>query len=234
MLLVGRWIFEATWTAYLWSEALLACPQVSVARGPTGSGVVIATDGRVAWLLTAAHVAVYERVTVAFVSRQSYPEVAWYGRQATVVARWPDQDLALVRFETGGRPVPVLPLAPPWQRPRRFPAPASSIGWGPDGKIRLQVEQILHREYVQRDGKPGIFFWQTATPPAAGRSGGPLLDGQRRVIGLAVAARDSRGYYLHHDEILAALCLQGYSHLIPRPSPSGYHYKSPKILKERR
>ncbi|MCS7022947.1 MAG: serine protease [Gemmataceae bacterium] len=201
--------------SWLWVEAALACPRVSVVRGPTGTGVVIAVEENVGWLLTAAHVALHERVEVAFITLQSYPEVAWYGRQATVVARWPDQDLALVRFQTGGRTPPVLTLAPAWQRPRRFPAMAWSIGLGPQGTPQLLPEQILAREYVEREGKRGVFFWQTATAPVAGRSGGPLLDAQRRVIGIAVAARGARGYYAHHDEILAALYQAGYGRLIP-------------------
>lgn len=222
MMPAALWMMRGAIIAYLWSEVLLACPRVSVARGPTGTGVVIAVEGQVGWLLTAAHVAIHDRLEVAFATRQSYPEPAWYGRQATVVASWPDQDLALVRFETGGRTVRVLPLAPPWERPRRFPAIAWSIGWGADGVPRAQLEQIQNREYVERNGKQGVFFWQTASPPTAGRSGGPLLDTRHRVLGIAVAARGTRGYYLHHDEILAALCQQGYSRLIPRSIKRGH------------
>jgi S1-C subfamily serine protease len=201
-------------TSYLWANALLACPRVSVARGPTGTGVVIALRENVGWLLTAAHVAIDERVEVAFTSWQSYPEVAWYGRHARVVARWPQQDLALVRFETGGRKISVLPLAPPWARPKRFPATAWSIGLNAEGVATVQTERLEAREYVDDAGRHGVFFWRTTRAPSAGRSGGPLLDAQRRVIGIAVAARGSRGYYLHHDEILAALLTSDYKYLL--------------------
>jgi len=210
------WIMPGVMTSFLWTDALLACPRVSVARGPTGTGVVIAVQNDIGWLLTAAHVAIDERVEVAFTSWQSYPDVAWYGRQARVVARWPQQDLALVRFETGGRRIPVLPLAPPWARPKRFPATAWSIGINPEGVATLRSERLEAREYVDDAGKEGVFFWRTAQAPVAGRSGGPLLDAQRRVIGIAVAARASRGYYLHHDEILAALLSSHYKHLLPK------------------
>jgi len=207
-------IIPSVTTSFLWADALLACPRVSVARGPTGTGVVIAHQEEVGWLLTAAHVAIDERVEVAFTSWHSYPEVTWYGRNARVVARWPQQDLALVRFETGRRKVPAIPLAPAWERPKRFPATAWSIGMNTEGIAVVRTEQLEAREYVDDADRNGVFFWRTNQAPSAGRSGGPLLDVQRRVIGIAVAARGSRGYYLHHDEILAALLTGGYKHLL--------------------
>ena len=102
-------ILDAHW------QAVLACPRVST-ETTTGPGVVIGVKDGFAYLLTANHVAASDRVEVRFTSRENYPRPAWYGDGAMVVARWPDPDLALVRFPVGKRGVNVLPLAPAWLR----------------------------------------------------------------------------------------------------------------------
>src|SRR4051812_33660957 len=115
VLLVALALLDARWAL------LLACPKVSAPGTADGTGGVIGVKDGFAYVLTANHVAASDRVEVAFTSRQTYPRPTWYGDGAAVVARWPDPDLALVRFPTRGRDVPVLPLAPPWQRPKAFP-----------------------------------------------------------------------------------------------------------------
>jgi S1-C subfamily serine protease len=202
-------VLDAHW------NAVLACPQVS--GESRGTGVVIGVKDGFAYLLTANHLAVSERVGVQFSSRENYPKAAWLGLGATVVARWPDPDLALVRFEVGKREVPVLPLAPAWQRTKTFPVAARSIGLGSQDAAVASGEVIEAKEYVKHEGKGGAFFWRTMAQQESGRSGGPLLDAQGRVIGIAVATRGGRGYYAHHDEILAALKREGHGRLIPTP-----------------
>jgi S1-C subfamily serine protease len=203
-------ILDAHW------HAVLACPRVSSGVA-TGTGVVIGVKDGAAYLLTANHVATSDRVEVQFSSRENYPKPAWFSEGATVVARWPDPDVALVRFPLGKREVAVLPLAPAWQRPKAFPAAARSVGVGSGEAAAVRGETIESREFVKREGKGGAFFWRTKTPSELGRSGGPLLDSRGRVIGIAVAARDGAGYHAHHDEILAALKRDGYGWLIPIP-----------------
>ena len=78
----------------------------------------------------------------------------------------------------------------------------------------LRGDTIEAREFVTREKKQPAFFWRTETPPELGRSGGPLLDAQGRVIGIAIAASGQKGFYAHHDEILAALKRNGFSWLV--------------------
>ncbi len=198
--------------------AILACPKVSVAGGAAGSGVVVGVKDGFAYLLTAAHVVPLDGVEVRFTSREAYPKPAWFADRPEVVARWPDPDVALVRFKVGEREVPTLPLAGPWQRPKEFPVSAWSVGLGPQDAARVWADRILAKQFVRRERVNPAFFWETDRPPEPGRSGGPLLDDRGRVIGICVAARDGRGYYAHLDEILAALKQHGHGWLVtPKP-----------------
>ena len=201
---------EARW------DAILACPKVSSLGSTSGTGVVIGVKDGFAYLLTANHVAVADRAEVQFTSRGNYPKAAWFGDGATVIARWPDPDLALVRFPTKKRAMPILPLAPAWQRPKAFPVPVLTLGVGNGEATTALPDTLIAKEFVKRDGKDGAFFWRTQTAPEPGRSGGPLLDGRGRVIGITAARRDNSGYYTHHDEILAALKREGFGWLVPK------------------
>ena len=110
-----------------------------------------------------------------------------------------------------------MPLAPPWQRPKAFPANVLAIGAGNDRAATVWADAIQAKDFITREQKKPAFFWRTEVPPEPGRSGGPLLDARGRVIGIAIATSGGSGYYAHHDEILAALKRDGYSWLVPKP-----------------
>lgn len=201
-------LIDAHWTA------LLASPGVSVPGVKDGTGVVIGVKDGFGYLLTAEHVAAADRLELRFTSREHYPKTVWYGA-GTVIARWPDPDVALVKFPLEGHDVPVVQLGPAWQRPKAFPAPALAVGAANGRAVTGQPDTILKKEFVRRDGKQPAFFWRTERPSEPGQSGGPLLDARGRVIGVTVAVRGGAGYHAHHDEIVAALKRDGHGWLVP-------------------
>ena len=159
-------IADAQWAA------ILACPKVTVPQTANGTGVVVGVKDGYAYLLTAAHVVgPFDRVSVEFTSPRVYPKPAWIPDKAEVIARWPDPDLALIRFEIGNRVLPVLPLAPAWQRPKVFPSQAISIGATGNKAATARGDLILGKEFVSRDKKQPAFFWRSGNSPATGSLG---------------------------------------------------------------
>jgi hypothetical protein len=108
--------------------------------------------------------------------------------------------------------VPTLKPAPPPARPRKVPFEAVSIGCTKGDAPTGAKETVSGRRFGRREGGEQAFFWETEQPPTAGRSGGPLVAGGM-VIGVCAAGKDGRGYYAHHDELLAGLKAEGYGWL---------------------
>ena len=201
-------------------EALAACPRVlSRADGgvgtATGTGITVAARDGFAYVLTALHAVPDGAVEreVQFFTRESYPEPARKYLAVEVAARWADPDLALLRVKVGADPVYTLPLARPGERPMVYPYTALSIGCSNGSPPTCRPETVSGKRPARRANEAVAFFWELATPPVPGRSGGPLLDTRGRVIGVCAAGQDGKGYYTHLDEVLFGLKRQGYDWL---------------------
>lgn len=202
--------------------ALAASPRILMQSGSfgTATGITIAVKDEFAYILTARH-AIPDVATdreVQFFTRESYPKPAQAFRAVEMLAQWGDPDLALLRAKVGSdaEDIPTLRLARPGERPVKFPFGAVSIGCSDRGPPSSRSELVVAKRYARRPGDTLAFFWELANPPVQGRSGGPLLDSEGRVIGVCAAAQRNKGYYTHLDEILAGLKKEGYGWLWQR------------------
>ena len=185
-------------------------------RPPFGTAVCVGARGGASFLLTASHVVpAGEARSYELFARASYPAPSEVLFEGDVVLRLPECDLALVKVTPAGD-LPAVPLARLDQRPRRFPVAALALGC-PDGDApAVRREVLTGRRLMKRPEGNGV-FWETAGSPRGGMSGGPLVDGAGRLLGVCAASRDGQGYSTHADEILAGLKRHGYGWLADGP-----------------
>jgi S1-C subfamily serine protease len=200
-------------------DAIAASPRVTGAE--TGTAVAVGVRDGLLYLLTANHVVAGsgER-SLEFFTRDTYRDIAPRTDHiltgAEVVLRIVNADVALMTVPLGKKSAPkLLKLPKPGERPRRFPVPALSVGCGGGGPPTCRLERVMAKQLVRpRSTTDSIaFYWNVAEAPVEGRSGGPLIDTQGRLIGICAAAQKGTGYFSHLDEIHAALKKENYQWL---------------------
>jgi hypothetical protein len=109
--------------------------------------------------------------------------------------------LAVVRVGTRDKVPAVLPLCPAAKAPTNKDFAAVSVGCDGGKAPTCRAETVKGRKAVRRPGEDAVVSWEVERAPAAGRSGGPLVDRRGYVLGIASGASDDRGYYVHPEEI---------------------------------
>lgn len=204
-----RQSIEAQWAL------IAACPRVGggPGGGASATAVCVGCKDGFAYLLTAAHaVPKGEARVYEFFTRESYPKPARSFTRGDVVVRLAASDVALVKLPVDAVTVPVLRLAGPGERPKRFPVAATAVGCPRASAPACRAEKVIEKAFVRRPAGEA-FFWRVEVAPVGGMSGGPLLDADRRVIGLCAAGEGGRGYFTHLDEIQYGLKQNGYGWL---------------------
>jgi S1-C subfamily serine protease len=160
-----------------------------------GSGVVIAQGGSHSYLLTACHIVpTAKKVDVKVLGGKTY--------SAEVLARSPESDLAVLRLPTAdGFPTPIK-LAPVVVKPKAL----LSIGWEKGDAPTCLDESLKGKVRLKKPCEnTAVLCWEVERKPAAGRSGGPLLDESGLVAGVASGHDGTTGYYIHIEVIHAFL-----------------------------
>jgi S1-C subfamily serine protease len=183
---------------------------VNSATGAEGSGVVIYWKDPEFYVLTADHVTTGgERFDVSTFSVASYPGPSDVFKSASLIASSAESDLSVLRVTTHGAKADTARLCPPTLVPvGKFPV--LTVGCESGNAPTCITDKVVGKAKVQkprRSERP--LCWMTDRPPTSGRSGGPLLDGQHFVIGIASGMGDDKGYYTHADEIYSFLTRNG-------------------------
>lgn len=208
-------------------HAIEACPRVTDGNG-TATAVVVGRKDNFVYLLSAKHAADGRKRQFDFFTWSTYPRPDWTpkpadGLTSAIAAESADADFVLLSVLLPPRPglidgtdppLPTLKLAAPGRRPKAFPFDAVSVGCS-GGAAPPTCEKVViqAKRFARRDRTGGAFYWESNTAPVPGRSGGPLLDADGRVIGLCAAAKETVGYYTHLDEIHAVLKEKGFAWL---------------------
>src|SRR5947208_2152031 len=117
--------------------------------GPVASAVCVGRKDRRAYLLTAAHVLPPGQARkFEFFTRESYPEPAVSFVGSADVVRLAGPDVVLVTVDVGDAKLPVLPLAGPGQRPKRFAVAAVSVGCPEGSPPVFRAESLAGKKWV--------------------------------------------------------------------------------------
>ncbi len=160
--------------------------------GSGGTGSIIQSDGTV---LTNAHVVIEER------TGKPYPRLSVFLKparvtgdskvdlsrmvRAKVVAFSQSLDLALLKLEGITEPLPVMNVSE--SERSRIGDRVVAIGHPEQGGLWTLTTGVISAEVDNFNGVKGKHVFQTETGLNRGNSGGPLLDGEGRMIGVNTA-----------------------------------------------
>ncbi len=152
----------------------------SIDAGGTGSGVIIASQSDLSYVLTNNHVVSgagpNPNITVTFQNEKTVP--------ATIVGRDPSYDLAVLKLRTGNLPVATLGNSSDVVVGDAAIAIGSPLGLS--GTVTSGIISALNRPVTAGTSSDSSFINAIQTDAAInpGNSGGPLVNARGQVIGI--------------------------------------------------
>jgi S1-C subfamily serine protease len=137
--------------------------------------------------------------------------------EATVIARLPAVDLAVLEVELKNPPAPV-PICPKHKRIMHLPMSVMTLGAIEDGPPEIAFDKVENKRFLKKPDGTEANYWEANIPQGRGRSGGPMIDGRGFVIGIASGIQHQKGYYSSTNEILHALDKEGLTWLYESPA----------------
>ena len=184
---------------------------VNSARNTTGSGVVVAVRPPFVYALTANHLVKSSNgVEVQTFTQESYPEPARIYKSASVTARSEEADLAVLRFSSSDFVPPAISLATAAGGEDKTSFAALTVGCDGEAAPTCLANHVTGKLRIKRSGGAGATtVWQVQDPSTSGRSGGPLVNEDGVILGLASGVSEGKGYFCHIDEIYRLLNRNG-------------------------
>lgn len=182
--------------------------------GFDGSGVIVHRDADQLFVLTVAHAATAGIQRVELFTAQSGRKPAANLDTVKVVSMDKDADLALLQVTLDADiDIMVVPIAKPDSQPQ-FGYSVGCGGGKPPSVLRERIIRASERKIKLPGGTVKRFMWETKNAQEQGRSGGPLLNANGCLLGVALGKYEGLGYYSHLREISGYLIDNGLSDLV--------------------
>jgi serine protease Do len=123
-------------------------------------------------------------------------------RSFQIMEQDPATDLAYVRVSLANHLARPLPLAPTARKSAAPPDQAWIVQVADAGRLELsQVQGVVRQAARRSPDAPAVSYWRLNSPSTKGMSGGPLFDGQGRVIGIASGNSHQQAFYCDDREL---------------------------------
>lgn len=189
-------------------------------KSKEGNAVVIDRVGPTLFLLTSAHiVGENEQLQIAIFAANDRDGVSYTAKDAEVLKRSEPflRDLAILKIRVNDpkfMPEPIS-LGTSKTMPVRTPFRGFSASATRQFGAEVRAEDVRDIKNLQkRREDPAHLFWKCRATPEPGRSGGPLVDLEGRLLGICSGGDDTSSYYTHIEEIRAFLRESQFGYLV--------------------